>query len=94
VSDLGARILYGAPALVAAILLVVYGGWVLVAGLFVLGAVCLAELFRMFHFAHPSPLAGYLGLAGLLVAAQAGTLETVALVLAACVPLVFLLGAV
>jgi phosphatidate cytidylyltransferase len=92
-SDLGGRIAYGAPALVLAIVLVVQGGWVLTVGLFVLGFACLAELFRMFHFANPSPLAGLIGLAGLLVAAQLGSLETVALALAACVPLTFLLCA-
>jgi phosphatidate cytidylyltransferase len=90
-SDLGGRLLYGAPALLVAVLLVVWGGWVLTAGLYLLGVACLAELFRMFHFANPSPLAGFLGLAGLLVAAQLGSLETVALALAACVPLTFLL---
>ena len=48
------------------------GHWVFAAGLFVLGAICLHELFAMFAFTNPSRLAGFIGLAGLLVAAEAG----------------------
>jgi phosphatidate cytidylyltransferase len=57
----------------------------------VLGAVCLHELFAMFAFTNPSRLAGLLGLAGLLVAAEAGGRATVLLAFVMCVPLVFLL---
>ena len=90
-SDLGARIVAAIPALVFAGVIVGYGDWVLVAGLALLGAVCLHELFDMFAFTHPSRLAGFLGLAGLLVAAQAGGRTTVLLAFVACVPVVFLL---
>ena len=89
--DLGGRILFAIPALAFAGAIVGFGHWVFVAGLFVLGAVCLHELFAMFAFTNPSRLAGLLGLAGLLVAAEAGGRATVLLAFVMCVPLVFLL---
>jgi phosphatidate cytidylyltransferase len=92
--DLGGRILFALPALAFAGAIVGFGHWVFAAGLFVLGAVCLHELFSMFAFTNPSRLAGLVGLAGLLVAAEAGGRTTVLLAFAMCVPLVFLLGLV
>jgi phosphatidate cytidylyltransferase len=90
-SDLGARILVAIPALAFAGLIVGFGHWVFAAGLFVLGAICLHELFEMFAFTNPSRLAGVIGLAGILVAAEAGGRETVLLAFVMTVPLVFLL---
>jgi phosphatidate cytidylyltransferase len=46
----------------------------------------------MFAFTRPSRLAGFVGLAGLLVAAQAGGRTTVLLAFVCCLPLVFLLS--
>jgi phosphatidate cytidylyltransferase len=89
--DLGPRILVAIPALAFAGLIVGFGHWVFAAGLFLLGAVCLHELFAMFSFTNPSRLAGFAGLAGLLVAAEAGGRATVLLAFTMCVPLVFLL---
>jgi phosphatidate cytidylyltransferase len=89
--DLGARILVAIPALAFAGLIVGFGHWVFAAGLFVLGAICLHELFEMFAFTNPSRLAGVIGLAGILVAAEAGGRETVLLAFVMTVPLVFLL---
>ena len=89
--DLGARILVAIPALAFAGVIVGFGHWVFAAGLFVLGAICLHELFAMFDFTNPSRLAGFIGLAGLLVAAEAGGRQTVLLAFVMCVPLVFLL---
>src|SRR6185295_3786738 len=89
--DLGPRILVAIPALAFAGVIVGLGHWVFAAGLFVLGAICLHELFAMFAFTNPSRLAGFIGLAGLLVAAEAGTQATVLLAFVMCVPLVFLL---
>jgi phosphatidate cytidylyltransferase len=89
--DLGGRILVAIPALAFAGAIVGFGHWVFVAGLFVLGAVCLHELFAMFAFTNPSRLAGVVGLAGLLVAAEASGRATVLLAFVMCVPLVFLL---
>jgi phosphatidate cytidylyltransferase len=90
-SDLGARILVAIPALVFAGLIVGFGHWIFAAGLFVLGAICLHELYAMFAFTNPSRLAGLIGLAGLLVAAEASGRATVLLAFVMCVPLVFLL---
>jgi phosphatidate cytidylyltransferase len=90
--DLGGRILVAIPALAFAGLIVGFGGWVFAAGAFVLGAICLHELFAMFAYTNPSRLAGLIGLAGLLVAAEAGGRTTVLLAFVMCVPLVFLLG--
>ena len=90
--DLGARIAVAIPAIGFALLIVGLGDWVFAAGLFLLGAVCLHELFEMFAFTRPSRLAGFIGLAGLLVAAQAGGRVTVLLAFVACLPLVFLLS--
>jgi phosphatidate cytidylyltransferase len=90
--DLGPRIAVAIPAIAFALLIVGFGDWVFVAGLFVLGAICLHELFEMFAFTRPSRLAGFIGLAGLLVAAQAGGRTTVLLAFVSCLPLVFLLS--
>jgi phosphatidate cytidylyltransferase len=92
--DLGPRIAVAIPAIAFALLIVGFGDWVFVAGLFVLGAICLHELFEMFAFTRPSRLAGFIGLAGLLVAAQAGGRTTVLLAFVSCLPLVFLLSMV
>ena len=90
-SDLGGRIIVAIPALAFAGVIVGFGHWVFAAGVFVLGAICLHELFQMFDYTNPSRLAGLIGLAGLLVAAEAGGRETVLLAFVMCVPLVFLL---
>jgi phosphatidate cytidylyltransferase len=89
--ELGGRILVAIPALAFAGVIVGFGHWVFAAGLFLLGAVCLHELFEMFSFTSPSRLAGLVGLAGLLVAAEASGRATVLLAFVMCVPLVFLL---
>ena len=89
--ELGGRILVAIPALAFAGLIVGFGHWIFAAGLFMLGAICLHELFAMFSFTNPSRLAGLIGLAGLLVAAEASGRATVLLVFVMCVPLVFLL---
>jgi phosphatidate cytidylyltransferase len=90
-SDLGARVLAALPAIAFAIFIVAEGGWVFTAGLVALGLVCLHELFALFSFTNPSRLAGFVGLIGLLVAAQAGAPSTVLLAFVAAIPVVFLL---
>jgi phosphatidate cytidylyltransferase len=90
-SDLGARIVAAIPAIAFAIAIVYIGGLVWVAGLAALGLVCLHELFEMFDRAHPTRLAGFIGLIGLLVAAHYGGRGDLLLVLMATVPLTFLL---
>jgi phosphatidate cytidylyltransferase len=91
-SDLAARIIAAIPAIGFAVAIVVLGEWPFVAGLIVLGWVCLHEAFAMLDAAHPVRLAGFLGFAGLLVAAHQGGPDAVLGALAACVPLVFVVG--
>jgi phosphatidate cytidylyltransferase len=92
VGDLLARVIVALPAIVFAILIVYYGGWVFAAGVLVLGVVCLHELFRMFETRRPVKLAGFAALAALTAAAEAGGERQVLLAAVAFVPLMFLLG--
>ena len=88
-SDLRARLLAAIPAIALALFLVIEGGPIFTAGLFVLGAICLHELFSMYRRTEPVRLAGFAGLAGLLVAAQYGGRAEVLLAAVAALPLVF-----
>jgi phosphatidate cytidylyltransferase len=92
-SDLGARIQVAVLAIPLAIAMIVLGNPVFAVGLGLLGAACLHELFHMFERARPARLAGFIGLAGLLVAAGLGDRETVLLAFVACVPLTFFVAA-
>ncbi len=69
-SDLSARILAALPAIAFALFIVIEGGLVFALGVLVLGVLCMHELFGMFERAHPVRLAGFLALAGLLLAAH------------------------
>ncbi len=88
-SDLWARILVAIPAIALAIFLVVSGGLIFTIGLIVLGGLCLHELFEMYERAHPIRLAGLLGLAGLLLAAEYGGQYQILLVAMAFIPVMF-----
>lgn len=78
-SELGSRIAFGVPAVAFAIAIVVAGeGWFAV-GVGLLGIVCMHELLTMYDAYAPPKLAGFLGIAGLVVAAQLGDLDTVVL---------------
>jgi phosphatidate cytidylyltransferase len=90
-SDLGARVLAAIPAIAVALFLVIEGGAIFTFGLFVLGCICMHELYGMFARAHPVRLAGFVALAGLLVAANWGDQFQVLLVLVAALPLLFAL---
>ncbi len=90
-SDLRARLLAAIPAIAVALFLVIEGGAIFTFGLFVLGCICLHELYGMFARAHPVRLAGFIALAGLLVAANWGDQFQVLLVLVAALPLLFAL---
>ncbi|MHB1809858.1 MAG: phosphatidate cytidylyltransferase, partial [Solirubrobacteraceae bacterium] len=91
-SDLRARVLAAIPAIAVAVFLVIEGGPILVAGLFVLGAICLHELFTMYERTKPVRLAGFVGLAGMLAAAHWGGRGELLLAAVCCLPVVFLLG--
>jgi phosphatidate cytidylyltransferase len=90
-SDLSARVLAALPAIAVAILLVVAGGLVFALGLFVLGCVCMHELFAMYDRAHPVRLAGFVALAALLAAALYGGHFQVLLVGVCTLPALFAL---
>jgi phosphatidate cytidylyltransferase len=90
-SDLSARVLAAVPAIAFALFLVIEGGFVYALGLFLLGCVCLHELYRMYARARPVRLAGFLALAGLLAAALYGNQFQILLVLAVTLPLLFAL---
>jgi phosphatidate cytidylyltransferase len=90
--DLPARIAVAVPAIAFALFIVAQGGWVLAAGVGLLGLVCLHELFAMYADARPVKLAGFLALLGLVVAARAGAERQVLLVFVASIALVFLLS--
>jgi phosphatidate cytidylyltransferase len=90
-SDLVPRLLAAAPAIAFAVFITAEGGIVFAAGLFVVGALSLAELYRLTARVRPVALAGYMALLGLLLAAHYGDQFQMMLVLVASVPLTFLL---
>lgn len=79
------------PAIAVALFLVIEGGPIFMVGLFALGAICLHELYAMYAGVAPVRLAGFLGLGGLLIAAQYGTHYHVLLAVVAVVPVLFAL---
>jgi phosphatidate cytidylyltransferase len=88
-ADLWGRVAVAVPAIAVAIFLVVAGGIVFTIGLIVLGGLCMHELFEMYERAHPIRLAGFLGLAGVLLAAQYGSQYQILLAAMAFVPVLF-----
>jgi phosphatidate cytidylyltransferase len=88
-SDLTARVLVAIPAIAVALFLVLEGGLVFTLGLIVLGAICMHELYAMYARAHPVRLAGFIALAGLLLAAQYGSQFQVLLIAALALPMLF-----
>jgi phosphatidate cytidylyltransferase len=90
-SDTGARVLAALPGIAFAAIIVSKGGLVFALGLFLVGMVSMAELYRLTARARPVPLAGYLALIGLLLAALYGGQFQMLLMLMASVPATFLL---
>jgi phosphatidate cytidylyltransferase len=90
-ADLRARVLVALPAIALALFLVIEGGSIFTFGLFVLGALCLHELYAMYARTHPVRLAGFLALAGLLLAARYGGQFQILLVAVAALPVLFAL---
>ncbi len=88
-SDFSRRVLAAIPAIALALFLVLEGGLVFTAGLFVLGAICMHELYAMYRRANPVRLAGFIALAALLLAAQYGDQFQVLLVAALALPMLF-----
>jgi phosphatidate cytidylyltransferase len=92
-SDLAGRVLVAIPAALAVILLNAAGGIVWTLALFALGCLCLHEFYELVRGVRPVRLAGFLGLAGLLLAAHYGTQFHMVLVAVAVVPVLFALTA-
>jgi phosphatidate cytidylyltransferase len=90
--DVGARLVVAVPAVVFAALIVAYGGLIFAAGLILLGWLCMHELFAMTERVRPVKLAGFLGVAGLVLAAHFGDQFHIVLALVLCVPLTFALS--
>lgn len=90
-SDLSARLLVALPAGALALFLVIEGGLIFTLGLLVLGAICLHELYSMYARANPVRLAGFLALAGLLLAALYGGQYQIVLVAVCALPVLFAL---
>jgi phosphatidate cytidylyltransferase len=88
-SELNARILVAIPAIAVALFLVIEGGIVFTLGLLVLGGICMHELYSMYARARPVRLAGFIALAGLLLAALYGGQFQILLVAVAALPLLF-----
>jgi phosphatidate cytidylyltransferase len=84
-------VLAAVPAIALALFLVIEGGLVFTIGVLVLGCVCMHELYAMYDGAHPARLAGFIALAGLLLAALYGGQFQILLVAVAALPLVFAL---
>lgn len=93
-SDLAARALAALPLAALAIVLVAVGGPVFALGAFVLGAMCLRELASMYERTNPVIFGGFVGLAGLVVAAALGDGATVLLAFMASFLVVFGFGLV
>lgn len=88
-SDVGSRILFALPMIALALFLVIEGGAVFAVGLFVIGCVCMHELYGMYERARPVRLGGYIALAGLLAAALYGSQARVLLAASAVLPVLF-----
>jgi phosphatidate cytidylyltransferase len=88
-SDIGARALVALPLIALALFLVISGGPIFAVGVFVLGCICMHELYGMYERVHPIRLAGFLALAGMLVAASYGSQAQVLLAASAALPVLF-----
>jgi phosphatidate cytidylyltransferase len=82
-SDIGSRILFALPLIALALFLVIEGGAIFAAGIFVIGCICMHELYGMYERTKPVRLAGFLALAGLIAAAAYGSPTRPTLVLLA-----------
>jgi phosphatidate cytidylyltransferase len=72
-SDIGSRIVFALPLIALALFLVIEGGAIFAVGIFVIGCVCMHELYGMYERTNPVRLAGFLALAGLIAAAAYGS---------------------
>jgi phosphatidate cytidylyltransferase len=87
------RIVVVLPWIAAAIAVIVAGGLVFAAAMFVIGALCLREYLAMTADSRPLAIPAYVAVAALIAAAHFGTAFNVLLILAASFPLLFAFGA-
>lgn len=90
-ADLRGRTVVALPLIALALFLVSEGGVIFVLGVFVLGCLCMHELYGMYERAQPVRLAGFLALAGLLAAARYGGQFDVMLAAVIALPVLFAL---
>ncbi|HVL96998.1 MAG TPA: hypothetical protein VM266_14160, partial [Solirubrobacteraceae bacterium] len=92
-SDLGARVIVGVPAAIAAVVLIYSSNTVFAVGALILGMLALGELFNMYPRVRPVRLAGFLALIGMAAAARFGGEHAVLLAAVATFPVMFLVAA-
>jgi phosphatidate cytidylyltransferase len=90
--DVGARVLAAIPAIIFACVIVAYGGLVFALGVIALGILCLHELYSMTERVRPVKLAGFIGLAGVILCAHFGDEFHILLALVLTVPVTFVLS--
>jgi phosphatidate cytidylyltransferase len=90
-SETTARLVTALPAIALAWFLVIEGGLIFTAGVFIVGVLGMHELYAMYGRTHPARLAGFVALGGLLAAALYGAPAQVLLASVAALPLVFAL---
>jgi phosphatidate cytidylyltransferase len=88
-SELSARLIAAIPAIAYAIAIIVLGGIWFALGVLALAIVCLGELFDLYADVEPVRLAGFVGTAGVILAAYAGDDQHVLLALMAFFPVLF-----
>ena len=91
-SDLAPRVVVAIPAIIFALIIVDQGGEIWTLGILALGVVAMGELYTLMGRVRPPALAGFVTLAAMLAAALYGEPRHVIMVLAASVPLTFLLA--
>jgi phosphatidate cytidylyltransferase len=80
------------PAVAFAVTIVALGGGWFMLGLFLLGVVAMHELYGLMRRGRPVDLAGFLALAGMLIAAHYGGRAAILVALVAAFPVVFVLA--
>jgi phosphatidate cytidylyltransferase len=88
-SELGARVAVAVPAIAFAITIIALGGIWFALALLALAIVCLGELFDLYPGAEPVRLAGFVGVAGVILGAYAGGELHVLLAFVAFFPVLF-----
>ena len=85
------RVLVAVPLAILAVALVAAGGWVLAAGLAVVGVICLHEFYELVETRRPVKVAGFLSMIAIVIAAELGGVSAVLFCGWATLPLVFVL---